>query len=82
MSEILVKYKNNKAFQAIRDLARYFDIEIKGPVKWENEIENKKISSLPISFAEHPNANALSGIWEGKDVTIDDIREQAWNRSV
>jgi len=72
MPEVIIKYKNSKALKALQDLAKTFDLVIEQPGF------NKKHVDLPIRFAKKPNANALSGIWKDKPVTLEELREKAW----
>lgn len=67
MPEVLVKYKNEKAFKALQDLAKDFDISIGTPTP-----------KLPITYAESPDVTALAGIWEGKDINLEQLRKEAW----
>jgi hypothetical protein len=44
----------------------------------DQPIDKKAYSHLPIRFSKNPNANALSGIWKRKPLTIKELREKAW----
>jgi len=72
MPEVIIKYKSAKALRALQDLTKLFDIVIEKPV---NE---KHTNDLPITFAKKPDVTALAGIWEGKDITIEELRKEAW----
>jgi hypothetical protein len=37
-----------------------------------------QINQLPITFAENPDFMAAAGIWVGKDITIEQLRQDAW----
>jgi hypothetical protein len=43
--------------------------------KTKNEPTN---NTLPITYAEEPNFMALAGIWENQDITIEQLRQDAW----
>lgn len=75
MPEIIVKYKNAKALRALMDFAKYFDFVIEKPKQKKNVGE---AASLPIDFAENPDVTALAGIWKGKDISLNELREKAW----
>jgi hypothetical protein len=38
---------------------------------------NQKMQ-LPITYAENPDFMATAGIWEGKNITIEQLRQDAW----
>jgi hypothetical protein len=73
MPEVIIKYKNIKALKALRDLAKAFDMVIEEP-----SIDKEHVTDLPVRFADKPDANALSGIWKDKPVTITELRKKAW----
>ena len=79
MPEVIIKYKNTKALQALKDLAKYFDISIgkSPPATKKTGVQNKK-NGLPISFAKDPNVAALSGVWKGRNITLETLRKKAW----
>ena len=35
-------------------------------------------NELPISFAEKPDFMALAGIWKDKNITLAQLRKEAW----
>ena len=78
MPEVIVKYKNGKALKALQDLAKVFDMVIEKP--HPNNVSTKKEQpvDLPITFAENPDVKALAGIWEGRDITLEKLRKEAW----
>jgi hypothetical protein len=78
MPEVIVKYKTAKALKALQDLTRMFDIVIEKPVDKNAALENEYVSDLPITFAKKPDVKALAGIWEGRDITIEALRKEAW----
>jgi len=72
MPEVIIKYKSAKALKALQDLTKLFDMVIEKPVT------EKQTTDLPITFAKKPNIKALAGIWEGKDITLEKLRKEAW----
>lgn len=72
MPEVTIKYKGAKALKAIRDLTKMFDMVIESPVN------NGRSASLPVTFSKNPNVRALAGIWEGRDITLNELRKEAW----
>jgi hypothetical protein len=82
MPEVIIKYKNAKALQALNDFAKYFDIVVKKSKSAKRLSKEVKEQMLPITFAENPDVTALAGIWENKNISLDDLRNNAWgNRS-
>jgi hypothetical protein len=78
MPEIVVKYKNAKALKAIQDLAKAFDLIIEGPTAKNAPNQPDDYSALPITFSKNPDVTALAGIWEGRDITLEELRKDAW----
>jgi hypothetical protein len=77
MPEITIKYKSEKTFQVLQDLARYFDFVIVKP-KAQKTLQKRVNATLPIVFSENPDVTALAGIWKDKDITLEYIRKKAW----
>ena len=78
MPEIIVKYKNAKALEALRDFAKYFDFVLEKPKSKPHTNSPRDISALPVVFAEKPDVTALAGIWKGRDISLKDLRTKAW----
>jgi hypothetical protein len=73
MPEVTVKYKNNKSFKALQDLAKAYDMVIETP----ETIEKQK--RAPITFAEESSdPSQLYGIWKDNPMTLDELRKRAW----
>lgn len=73
MPQVTIQYKDAKALQALMDLAKYFDFSVKSEKKARRVKKN-----IPIDFADDPDVTALAGIWEGKEVTLEQLRKNAW----
>lgn len=76
MPSVVVKYKNEKALKALQDLAKLFDISIEKTS--DTSVPPTIYNNLPITFAENPDITALAGIWEGKSITLNELRKEAW----
>jgi hypothetical protein len=72
MPEVIVKYKNAKALRALNALTKMFDIVIEKQTGSEHPVD------LPITFAKNPDVKALAGIWQDRDITLEDLRKEAW----
>ena len=82
MPEITLKYKNEKALHALQDLSRYLDFVVKKPVSAKKAHNEKKAGPLPITFAADPDVTALAGIWKNKNISLDDLRKNAWGNRI
>ena len=78
MPEIIIKYKNEKALDALKDFAKAFDFILVKPKIKKKGNPHRDTDSLPIIFAQKPNVTALAGIWKDKDISLGDLREKAW----
>jgi len=78
MPEIIVKYKSAKALRAIKKLATAFDIVIEDQIVKNAPNLPDDYSALAIVFSKNPDVTALAGIWEGRDITLEQLRKEAW----
>ena len=78
MPEIIVKYKSAKALKAIQELTKAFDIVIENPMVKKAPKQGDDYSVLPITFSKNPDVTALAGIWEGRNITLEQLRKDAW----
>jgi hypothetical protein len=78
MPEVIIKYKTEKALRALQDLVKLFDMSIKTSSPGSGIEEKSRSKDLPITFAENPDVTALAGIWEGREITIEQLRKDAW----
>lgn len=82
MPELMIKYKGTRALHALEDFAKYFDfVVVKPKSKRKADIPGKKIS-LPITFADNPDISALAGIWKGKNISLEELRKNAWGNRI
>jgi len=49
-----------------------------GKMTEKSAVNKQNVKDLPIRFSDKPDANALSGIWKDKPVTIEELRKKAW----
>jgi len=78
MPEVLIKYKSEKVLKALYDLAKVFDISIEKPKKSVLPNNDQPLTKPPITFAKNPDVTALAGIWEGRDISLEQLRKDAW----
>ncbi|OFX59925.1 MAG: hypothetical protein A2046_03365 [Bacteroidetes bacterium GWA2_30_7] len=74
MTTIIIETKNENAAIALINFLKALDF--KATFK---SITNKKTLKIPIEKA-NKNADfmALAGIWEGKDMSLEQLRDKAW----
>jgi len=78
MPEVIIKYKNEQALKALQDLAKMFGMSIKRSSKHTLVNTLEDYEELPITFAKKPNVKALAGIWEDRDISLEQLRKEAW----
>jgi hypothetical protein len=78
MPEVIIKYKTEKALKALQDLVKLFDMSIKMSSTGAEIKEKSKFKDLPITFSENADVTALAGIWERREITLEQLRRNAW----
>ena len=81
MPEVIIKYKNARVLEVLSAFAKYFDFDVEHP-KPKKKIKEDLNSSLPIVFADKPNVTALAGIWKDRDISLEDLRKNAWGNRI
>jgi hypothetical protein len=82
MPEVTIKYKSESALKALHDLAKVIDISIGKPVESGKLPKSDQYNGIPITFAKKPNVSALAGIWEGRDIDLEQLRKEAWGERI
>lgn len=81
MPEIIVKYKNKRTLEALRDFAKYFDYVISSPdekVKKDKQIILNGVTIIPADNSV--DTSELSKIFTGKNLNPSELRNDAWQR--
>lgn len=81
MPEIIVKYKDKRALNALHDFAKYFDFEIKLPdpsLQKEKQINLNGITVIPGDSSV--DTSDLNKIFTGKNINSTELRKKAWQR--
>ena len=83
MTEVTIRTENEAALQKLLEFISIIGFQIvsqKQMTNGEPLTQNKPIpfDVLPIQWAEEPDVLALSGIWEKKDINLEQIRKEAW----
>lgn len=75
MHEVVVKYKNKKALNALLDLAKYFDFSIVLPSK------KKTVHGVTIIPADDSvDVSELNSVFSNRKLDAHQLRMQAWQR--
>ena len=72
--ELIVKLNNITDINILLPLLNRLGISFKEKA---NEPKSKK-NNLPITFASKPDFMALKGIWKDKNITLEQLRKDAW----
>ena len=81
MPEIIVKYKDKRTLEALRDFAKYFDYEIALPESLENEENQINVNGVTILPAvSSVDTTELTDVFTGKDINPIELRQQAWQK--
>lgn len=80
MPEVIVKYKNKRTLESLKEFAKYFDIEIllAGSKKKDNQMNLKGITIIPGDSSI--DINDLSNIFSGRNIDPLALRKKAWQR--
>ncbi len=86
MIEVTIRTENEAALQKLLEFISTVGFQVVGQKQIGNRntparppVEQKpEVPEPPIQWAEDPDVMALAGIWEGKEIDIDELRKQAW----
>jgi hypothetical protein len=78
MPEVIIKYKTEKALQALKDFSKYFDFKISSA---ETNDVTEKINGVSIILGNRSvDTSSLKKIFTGKNVSARDLRSSSWKR--
>ena len=82
MQEIIIRYKNPKTLDALKDMSKYFDFIISVPVnKNKNKKETTFLNGVSITRErELTSSNKMKNVFTGKNIDAKDLRNKAWQR--
>jgi hypothetical protein len=81
MPEIIVKYKNKRTLEALKDFAKYFDYTISSSASESKKIKKINLNGVTIISADSSvDTSALTEIFTGKNVNPSHLRNDAWQR--
>ena len=70
MEQITIQVKDKKKAQALINFLKALD--------FIEEVTSKETSSPPKGKENEKDFFALAGLWSGRDITLDSIRQKAW----
>ncbi len=70
MKQITIQVKNKQKARALINFLKALD--------FIEEVTAKEMSLLPKDRMNEEEFFALAGLWAGRDVTLDSIRQKAW----
>jgi hypothetical protein len=78
MPEVIIKYKTEKALQALKDFSKYFDFKISSAGTKDITENIKGVSIIPGDSSV--DTSYLKKIFTGKNVSARDLRSSSWKR--
>lgn len=80
MPKVIVKYKNKRTLEALRDFAKYFDFEVCLPENLQ-KTENVNPENITIIPGDSSiDTKELTKIFTGKNIKASELRMEAWQR--
>jgi hypothetical protein len=81
MPEIIVKYKNKRTLEALRDFAQYFDYIISSSTTKAKKNKSMNLNGITIIPADSSiDTSDLSDIFTNKNIDPEKLRNEAWQR--
>ncbi len=81
MPEIIVKYKNKRTLEALRDFAKYFDYVISSSNTKAKKNKPMNLNGITIIPADSSiDTSDLSDIFTNKNIDPEKLRNEAWQR--
>lgn len=81
MPEIIVRYKDQRTLDALRDFAKYFDYEISLPDSADTNEKLIPLNGVTVVAADRSiDTSALAEIFTGKHINPAQLRKDAWQR--
>jgi hypothetical protein len=81
MPELVIKYKNKKTLDALKDLAKYFEFSIISSTKSEHKKPNN-INGLTIIPADSSiDTSELKNLFSNRNIDSKKLRSDSWQRN-
>jgi hypothetical protein len=81
MPELIIKYKNKRALEALKDFSRYFDFSIIMPTE-KTKRKTIEINGVTIVAADSTvNTSELESVFSRGNFDAKQIREKSWQRN-
>lgn len=81
MPELIIKYKNKKTIEVLKDLAKYFDFSVIMPVKTSNSKVKTTNGVTIIQGDSSIDIAEMERIFSKQNMDAKKLRENAWKRS-
>jgi len=80
MPELIIKYKNKRTLEALRDFSKYFDFSIEKRKKTKKaEFNIKGVTIVPADSSV--DTKELEDIFSNKSIEAKQLRQNAWQRT-
>lgn len=81
MPELVIKYKNKRTLEALKDFAKYFEFSMELPAN-ANKTKIAGINGVTILPADSSvDTSDLEAIFSGKQIDSKKLRNNSWQRS-
>lgn len=81
MPELIIKYKNKKALEALMDFSKYFDFSVVVPSQALKE-ETLTINGVTVIPADNTiDTSALEAIFSNRNIDAKKLRRDLWQRT-
>ena len=81
MPELLITYRKKRTLNALRDFAKYLDYKISENIKIDTSSKVEYLKGIPIIQAkQNADAKKLKGAFNGRKITLADLRKRVWRK--
>lgn len=82
MKEVIIKYKDSKILEILKDLTKYFNFSISFPTKGKKDKDGYEyINGIPVIPGNSSiDVKGLTSIFTGKNLDARKIRIEGWQR--
>jgi hypothetical protein len=81
MKEVIIKYKNTKTLEALKDLGKYFGFSVSENTSSKKRREEFHINGVTVIPGDDTiDISELHGVFTGKDLNAAQLRSSGWQR--
>ncbi len=82
MEEIVIRYKNQRVLEVLKDLTKYFDFSIVAPDKKKKVNKTDSINGVTVVLGDPSvNTSDLTDIFTDKGLDAGKIRAEQWRKN-